>query len=376
MKEGFNEAMKNGLKKWRFLPLVAAMAFILSGCGEPFLSALQPAGEVAQKQFNLMMLSVAIMVLVIIVVSIVYVIAVTRFRRSKLGEDFIPKQVEGSHRLEVIWTVIPIILLLILAVPTVALTFELGDQSGAEAEDEEGNREALVVDVRANLYWWEFSYPDQGIVTAQELVVPTDQNVYFNVIASDVKHSFWIPAVGGKIDTNVDNMNKFYLSFDSERAEEANNLFYGKCAELCGPSHALMDFKVKTMGEEDFNQWVTAMQEAGEAEQQFESDTVADGYAVFEDTGCIGCHAINPTQQIGTSSGPNLTTFGEREHVAGILDNKDSEEVQAENIKNWIRNSPDLKPGNEMPVYNQDDLSDEDLDALTEFLMSLKVNNE
>ncbi|AJD90870.1 cytochrome B [Jeotgalibacillus malaysiensis] len=372
--------MKNGLKKWRFLPLVAAMAFILSGCGEPFLSTLQPAGEVAQKQFNLMILSVVIMVLVIIVVAIVYVIAVTKFRRSKLGEDFIPKQVEGSHRLEVIWTVIPIILLLILAVPTVALTFELGDTSGMEVEDEDGNREALVVDVRANLYWWEFSYPDQGIVTAQDLVVPTDQNVYFNVIASDVKHSFWIPAVGGKIDTNVDNMNTFYLNFDGEKAAEANNLFYGKCAELCGPSHALMDFKVQTMSQEDFDGWVASMQEAGEAEgdPEFENETIARGYEVFSDNqnGCIGCHAINPTQQIGTSQGPNLTTFGERSYTAGILDNEDSEEVQAENIKNWIRNADALKPGNTMGAYNEDDISDEDLDALTEFLMSLKVYSE
>ncbi|MDZ5711527.1 cytochrome c oxidase subunit II [Jeotgalibacillus haloalkalitolerans] len=370
--------MKNGLKKWRFLPLVAAMAFILSGCGEPFLSTLQPAGEVAQKQFNLMMLSVAIMVLVIIVVAIVYVIAVTKFRRSKLGEDFIPKQVEGSHRLEVIWTVIPIILLLILAVPTVALTFELGDQSGMEAEDEEGNREALVVDVRANLYWWEFAYPDQGIVTAQDLVVPTDQNVYFNVIASDVKHSFWIPAVGGKIDTNVDNMNTFYLNFDGEKAEEANNLFYGKCAELCGPSHALMDFKVQTMSQEDFDSWVASMQEVAEAEQEFENETIARGAELYNDNqlGCIGCHAVDPTQQIGTSRGPNMANFGERSYTAGILDNEDSDEVREENIKNWIRNSAELKPGNQMPVYNEDDLSDEDLDALTEYLMSLKVFSE
>ncbi|WP_227395643.1 cytochrome c oxidase subunit II [Jeotgalibacillus aurantiacus] len=369
--------MKNGLKKWRFLPLVAALAFILSGCGEPFLSTLQPAGEVAQKQFNLMMLSVAIMVLVIIVVAIVYVIAITKFRRSKLGEDFIPKQVEGSHRLEVIWTVIPIILLLILAVPTVALTFELGDTQGMEVEDEEGNREALVVDVRANLYWWEFSYPDQGIVTGQELVVPTDENVYFNVIASDVKHSFWIPAVGGKIDTNVDNMNTFYLSFDGEKAQDADNLFYGKCAELCGPSHALMDFKVKTLSPDEFDQWVASMQEAGEqGDPTFDDETVARGYEVYQEQNCISCHAVNPTQGAGVAVAPNLTTFGERSYTAGILDNRESEEVRAENIKNWIRNSSELKPGNKMPVYNEDKLSNEDLDALTEYLMSLKVYSE
>ena len=83
-----------------------------------------------------------------------------------------------------------------------------------------------------------------GVVTSQDLVVPTDEKVYFNLNASDVKHSFWVPAAGGKMDTNTDASISFILEFDSEKANEAKNLFYGKCAELCGPSHALMDFKV------------------------------------------------------------------------------------------------------------------------------------
>ncbi|PPA72174.1 cytochrome c oxidase subunit II [Jeotgalibacillus proteolyticus] len=368
--------MKNGLKKWRLLSLFTALAFILSGCGEPFVSALQPAGEVARQQYNLMILSAVIMVVVIIVVAIVYIIAITKFRRSKIGEDVIPKQVEGSHTLEIMWTVIPIILVLVLAVPTVYVTFALADQAEMEEVDEEGNRTALVIDVRANLYWWEFAYPDQGIVTAQDLVVPTDQNVYFNVIGHDVKHSFWIPAVGGKIDTNVENVNTFYLNFDSEAAENVDNLFYGKCAELCGPSHALMDFKVQTMSGDEFEEWVTAMQEVAEEEQQPENELQARGQEVYQDQGCIGCHAVDPTQQIGSSTGPNLTTFGERSYVAGILDNRDPDLSQEDNIKDWIRNSDSLKPGNKMPVYNEDDLSDEDLDALTEYLMSLKVFSE
>ncbi len=87
----------------------------------------------------------------------------------------------------------------------------------------------------------------KGIVTSQDLVVPTNEKVYFNLKSMDVKHSFWIPAVGGKMDTNTDNVNKFWLEFDNTKANEAGNLFYGKCAELCGPSHALMDFKVKAI---------------------------------------------------------------------------------------------------------------------------------
>ena len=114
------------------------MAFILSGCGEPYLSSLRPAGEVAKKQFHLMLLSTAIMVLVILVVTTLFVIVLIRFRRK---DDRIPEQVEGSHKLEVIWTVIPIILILILALPTVKATLALGNMSGMEDED------AVVVNV-------------------------------------------------------------------------------------------------------------------------------------------------------------------------------------------------------------------------------------
>ena len=222
------------------------------------LVCVKPAGEVAEMQYDLMKLSTLIMVGVIISCNGNFRLwFLFSFRRK---DDKIPKQVEGSHKLEIIWTVIPILLLIILAVPTVAATFKLADVSPMDKKDSK----ALVVNVRSNLYWWEFEYPDQKIVTSQELVVPTDEKVYFNLKSSDVKHSFWIPAVGGKMDTNTENVNKFWLEFDSKKSNEAGNLFYGKCAELCGPSHALMDFKVKAMSRDDFDSWVTAMQNVKE----------------------------------------------------------------------------------------------------------------
>src|SRR5690606_40608244 len=198
--------MMKGLKKWRLFSLLAVLTVFLAGCGQEEISTLLPAGQVGRDQFNLLLLSSGIMLLVIIVVVTIYLVALVRFRRSKLGEDHIPEQVEGSHKLELVWTIIPILLILLLAVPTVYYTYKLGDVSAMGAVDEDGNAENLVVDVTAKLYWWEFEYPDLGIVTAQELVVPMDEKVYFNLIAADVKHSFWIPAVGGKLDTNVENV--------------------------------------------------------------------------------------------------------------------------------------------------------------------------
>jgi cytochrome c oxidase subunit II len=308
------------------------------------------------------LLSTWIMVGVIAVVTIIFVIVVMKFRRK---DDRIPKQVEGSHTLEIIWTTIPILLLLILAIPTVAATFKLADVTEMDQVNEEGKRDALVVNVRANLYWWEFEYPDLGIITGQELVVPTDQKVYFNLKASDVKHSFWIPAVGGKLDTNTDVVNKFWLEFDSEKAKEAGNLFYGKCAELCGPSHALMDFKVRAMSKDEFKQWTTAMKEAEEPEAT--TDLAQDGQEIFNQS-CIGCHAVTPQdgRPEAVRTAPNLANFGERATIAGILEHTE------DNLKKWLENPETYKPGNKMSnTYGK--LTPEQLDALSEYLMNLKV---
>jgi cytochrome c oxidase subunit 2 len=173
------------LAKWRLISLFAILALVLSGCGEPFLSTLKPAGEVADMQYDLMKLSTLIMGGVILIVMVIFFLVIVRFRRK---DDKIPKQVEGSHKLEIIWTTVPILLLLILAVPTVAATFKLADVSPMDKK----NTKALVINVRSHLYWWDFEYPNQKIVTSQDLVVPTDEKVYFNLKSSDVKHSFWL----------------------------------------------------------------------------------------------------------------------------------------------------------------------------------------
>ncbi|RKJ70474.1 cytochrome c oxidase subunit II, partial [Butyricicoccus sp. 1XD8-22] len=280
--------MMKGLKKWRLFSLLAVMTVFLSACGEEYISTLQPAGAVGKEQFNLLLFSITIMTLVVVVVSVIYLYAFVKFRRSKVGEDHMPKQVEGSHVLETIWTVIPIVLLMILAVPTLTSTYKFADVAAMDEVDENNEKVALTVNVTAKLYWWEFEYPDLGIVTAQELVVPTGEKVYFNLKAADVKHSFWIPSIGGKMDTNVENINKFYLEFDEESEDLKDGVFYGKCAELCGPSHALMDFKVKTLSPEAFDTWVASMKDT--EGQTADAESTDLGEATFA-ANCLGCHA-------------------------------------------------------------------------------------
>jgi cytochrome c oxidase subunit 2 len=347
------------LAKWRLISLFSILALVLSGCGEPYLSTLKPAGEVADMQYDLMKLSTLIMVGVIIIVMVIFFLVIIRFRRK---DDQIPKQVEGSHKLEIIWTTVPILLLLILAVPTVAATFKLADVSPMDKK----NTKALVINVRSHLYWWDFEYPNQKLVTSQDLVVPTNEKVYFNLKSTDVKHSFWIPAVGGKLDTNTENINKFWLEFDDKRANEAGNLFYGKCAELCGPSHALMDFKVKAISRDKFDAWVTSMQTVKEP-QKAQGTVAAQGQEIFNQS-CIGCHAVTPSNKMPETArlAPNLSNFGDRSRVAGVLDHNKKE------LKNWIRNPETYKPGNLM-TGKYPKMSEDQLDSLAEYLMGLKV---
>jgi len=324
----------------RGVPLFAIMALLLAGCGSPNLSALVPRGPVADDQYFLMMLSIAIMSLVVVVVGVLYIIAIIRFRKRK-GQTGYPKQVEGNHTAEVIWTVIPILLLIVLAIPTVKFTFD-------HTQDLRNDKDALQVKVVAHQFWWEFEYKDLGVHTAQDLIIPTGQKVALELEAVDVKHSFWVPSLGGKMDTNRGITNVYYL--------EASDVdtFLGKCAELCGASHSLMDFKVISKTKEDFAKWVDDMKtpstipaEAKKGEELFKNN-------------CISCHAIDVDKG---SFGPNLNKFGNRTEIAGILDFTD------ENLHAWIKDPNAMKIGNKMP---QLPLEDSEIDELVTYLKSLK----
>lgn len=343
----------------RLLPLTAGLMLLLSACGRNDLSTLDPQGPVAETQFNLMKLSIGIMALVVVVVFAICIYVLVRFRRRK-GDKTIPKQVEGNHKLEVIWTVIPLVLLLILGVPTIQHVFGL-------AEDYTNDKNAVQVKVIAHQYWWEFEYTDYGITTAQELIVPTGKKVEFQLNAADVKHSFWIPSIGGKMDTNPGTTNRMYLEFPNE------GVFRGKCAELCGPSHALMDFKAKAVDQASFDRWVAAMKAPAvmPADQE-----IADTFTAQ----CLSCHAVG---EKGGNSAPNLTGVGGRQTIAGILYNSDvvadpekEDHPTEENLRKWITDPQKVKSGAMMPSAADNGLTPEQIDGIAKYLANYKLDYE
>ncbi|TFE23656.1 cytochrome c oxidase subunit II [Cohnella luojiensis] len=333
----------------RLLPLLTGLVLLLSACGREDLSTLNPQGPVAEKQLDLMKLSIGIMALVVVVVFIICIYVLIRFRRRK-GDKSIPKQVEGNHTLEIIWTVVPIVLLLILGVPTIKDVFGL-------AKDYSKDKNAVQVKVTAHQYWWEFEYTDYGITTAQELIVPTDKTISFELVAADVKHSFWIPSIGGKMDTNPGVTNRMFLDFPKE------GVFRGKCAELCGPSHALMDFKAKAVSPSSFDRWVAAMKAPAVMPADAE---IAEKFT----SQCLSCHAVGEN---GGNSAPNLTGIGGRQTVGGILYN--DEGVPAEkNLHDWIINPQEYKSGAMMPTAEENSLTPEEVSSIAKYLAEYKLD--
>ncbi|AIQ10984.1 cytochrome c oxidase subunit II [Paenibacillus durus] len=339
----------------RLLPLIAVFGMVLAGCGREDLSVLRPQGPAAESSLGLMKLAISIMIVVLLIVFSIAAYVMIRFRR-KPGQNGIPEQTHGSFKLEVLWTVIPLILVIVLAVPTVRTVFALGDNHS-------GDKNAIKVKVTGHQYWWEFEYPDYGIKTAQDLIIPAGKDIAFELTTNDVLHSFWVPSLSGKIDTNPTGAtNRFSFSAPKE------GVFRGKCAELCGPSHGFMEFKVKAVSNDEFNQWI----EAQKAPAVLPEDPALA--KTFKEQ-CLKCHAVGDQ---GLSVGPNLTGIGSRESVAGILLNDDTRQDGApveENLKTWLHDTQGVKPGNLMPDPKQDmGLSDDEIDRIAEYLAGYKLN--
>ncbi|HEX7056117.1 MAG TPA: cytochrome c oxidase subunit II [Bacilli bacterium] len=322
---------------WRFLPLAALFSLLLAGCD----GVLNPQGPNARDQYDLIVLSFVIMVIVMVVVYSLFFFVIIRYRKRK-GQTGYPEQVEGSYKLELTWTIIPFILLIVLAVPSVMDTF-------VYAKDYTKDKDTMHVKVTAHQFWWEFEYPDLGIRTAQDLVIPAGKRVSLEITSADVTHSFWIPELAGKMDANPGLVNKMYFSADHE------GVYKGKCAELCGSSHALMDFKVVAKSKADFDAWIEQLKTPASI-----SADAKQGEEIFKKKQCIACHAITP-DQIGT--GPNLAGFGDRQVVAGFRPHT------AEWIEKWVKNPQEVKPGTLMPNLG---LTDDEAKQVAKYLLELK----
>ena len=236
------------------------------------------------------------------------------------------------------------------------------------------------MDAIGHQWWWEFRYPEYGVVTANELHLPVGRPIDVRLRSADVIHSFWVPRFGGKrynmpirhgSGRGRGRRSTTSCIFTIEQPGE----YSGQCAEFCGTSHALMRMQVVAEEQAEFEAWVAKMKDGrvgsrrrGRAGHPARRpgparSLEAEGYQVFMRAGCAACHAINGTPAMGVL-GPNLTRIGSRWSIgAGLMENT------PENIARWIRNAPGLKPDAKMLTFPN--LSDADMEALVAYLHSL-----
>jgi cytochrome c oxidase subunit II len=348
--------------------LVVGMLLLLAACGRTDIAdfpqdALSPDGPIARAQDSLWQQVFPIAVAVFVLVQGLIIIAMVKFR-AKGDEKELPRQFAGNTRMEIFWTVIPALILVWIAIPTVQTIFEVAQ------EPEEGER--LDVTVVGKQYWWQFEYPAQDVLTANELVIPTDTPVWIHLdgigayetadgsAARDadlVLHSFWVPRLAGKLDY-VPNHER-YLTIQADEP----GTYWGQCAEFCGLSHANMRFYVTAVEPDEFDAWAED-QSADAVEPETAQEQL--GYDLVG-ANCVACHAVRGHEANGgTRVGPDLTHFASREQYAGaIFDVEDTEQLKA-----WIRNPQAEKPGAQMLPFPN--LSEEELDGLAAYLQSLE----
>ncbi len=331
---------------------------LLSGCfgaadwGDGIQTTIRPLTDSGRVVQHIYALVTWISVVIFLIVAGLLAFAVFRYRARPGQEHEIPKQVHGNAVMELVWTIIPAIILIFIAVPTWSGIFR------AAHPPAEGN---FPVEAIGHQWWWEFRYPEHGVVTANELVIPVGKPVVVHTKSVDVVHSFWVPRLSGKIDSFPDRTNTLWFT------PEQPGIYYGQCAEFCGTSHANMRFRVKVVTPQEFDAWVQNEKQP----QQPQSDDAKAGAQLFVNKGCIACHTIAGHPMAMGILGPNLTNLVYREIIgAGVLENTQ------ESIVKWIRHTQEVKPGTKMGTPNPDgsfrpiDMTDQEAAQIAAYLRS------
>ena len=419
------------------IALPAALVLLLGGCNlNTRMSTFTAKGPVAQEQLDLFMVTVWVTGFIFVVVGGALLWAVIKFREKPGDTRPPPAQGHGNPLVEISLIGASVLLLVIIAVPTLqAIWFthdlpedprsELGNWYPGDDVASEESEDVLTINVIGYQWWWAFEYPQLGVTTANEMVIPAGKAIHLNLRSTDVIHSFWLPQIAGKVDLIPGRANSMWIqagdSYDTWKAEngvdgpvaanqrayldyleeEIHGYYYGQCAEYCGESHARMLFRSRVVGDEAFADWV-ADQKAGheapgdytweewyaaydENPEQLTGD-INEGLKLFMDRGrCATCHAVEGNPRAVGVAGPDLTNVAERHSIAaGWLNHRNPDgsidhEAQYENFYKWIKEPEEVKPGNLMWKANGGGigemdklLTDEEVRKITLYLQTLE----
>ncbi|MGY4796729.1 cytochrome aa3 quinol oxidase subunit II [Lysinibacillus sp. FSL K6-0057] len=248
------------MKKKLSLMLVALSALaLLAGC-EP-LTVFNPKGPNAETLSNTIILSIITMAFILLVVYVLLAFMLTKYRASKASADYEPPHEEGSHLLEITWTVIPIIIVAFLAVVTVRTTSTVEAQPAGYDD-----KEPLVIYASSSNWKWHFSYPEEGVETVNYVNIPVDRPIEFKLYSFGPITSFWIPQLAGQKYAMSDMLTTIHLA-----ADEVGS-FMGRNSNFNGRGFAEMEFEAQSMTQEDFDKWVADVKakEAPLTEEKFD----------------------------------------------------------------------------------------------------------
>ncbi|HEY0701450.1 MAG TPA: cytochrome c oxidase subunit II [Candidatus Acidoferrales bacterium] len=332
-----------------FLLLIATVCSAAPAGPSQIPNIFKPDSTPADSIFRLSRLVLIICALIFVVVFSLMVYVVAKFRRRGADDGHEPPQVYGSNQVELAWTVIPGLIVLVLFLATARVILSVQD-----APKPPGAIEVVAI---GHQYWWEYRYPALGVVTANELHVPVSDPqhptpTFITLLSADTDHSFWVPRLAGKTDLIPNHPNHTWID------PHETGLFLGQCAQYCGVQHAKMLLRVYVDSGADFNAWIQS-----EKKSAVTDDAAIEGRHIFESTACVNCHAVSGTVADG-HFGPDLTHMMSRDTIAaGAAANT------RENLRAWIQSPDSIKPGSLMPAMK---LNDHDLDALTSYLETLR----
>jgi cytochrome aa3-600 menaquinol oxidase subunit 2 len=238
----------------KFKPLISVVMgllflIVLSGCSE--LAVFDPKGPNAETLRDLIMYSIYFMLVIMIVVYVLFAFVIVKFRdRKNFNEKDHEPNIHGSTKLEIIWTLIPIVIIIALSIPTVKVLYEL-----EQPPKETAHKEPIVIHATSADWKWIFSYPEEDIETVNYVNVPEDHPILFKITSADSMSSFWVPQIGGQEYGMPGMVNDLYLQADEPGVYEGmNSNFTGQ-----GMTHQQFDFV--SLKEEDYQKWVKDTQE-------------------------------------------------------------------------------------------------------------------
>ncbi|MGH7947608.1 MAG: cytochrome c oxidase subunit II [Candidatus Binataceae bacterium] len=309
----------------------------------PGLDTLNPASPEANAIANLFAGTLLVMAAIFVIVAALITIAIVRYRARPDSPE--PAQDFGSLRLELLWTIGPVIIVVLLFGFTV---------HAMRTSDPPTDGQEPGLRVTGHQWWWEVDYLQSGVATANEIHIPAGTPMLVELQSADVIHDFWVPRLARKIDVVPGRANRIWL-----RAGQPG-VYEGACAEFCGAQHAWMRFLVVAHPPAEFAEWQAMMLRVPTVPA---SGIAGRGAKIFRDQACVSCHTIVGTpgnQRIG----PDLTHLATRRIIAG-----GAAENTPRNLARWLADPNSIKPASHMPNFQFDK---SDVAALVAYMETLK----